>query len=322
MSKVTVYAAGGTGVNIGRSLINAMLGKRTLTGSAEVNTVLLDSSDSNLRDVHNSDQQLPVYILEGLDGAGGDRAVVLAKATEAVPDILMRFQPSDLNIVVQSGGGGTGNVLGFVLTREMLKRGHNVVVMVVMDRDARKVVENSIKTFESYEKLVRIAPVVMAYYENAGLESEQHVNLQVLRDIGKLSVMWSGQNHGMDSKDLENFLHYDRVTSFEPALTRLHLDDDLKLDKGEIAVAMASLYSQTNQTPPLADIEYSTKGMVLDADAIGSDEFPIHFVLTQGTLSSKYQALKEREEHFKNLRGAIRPKAVSHVEAEDDEIVI
>lgn len=317
--EVRVYAAGGTGANITRSLLN-FTGAEMAAG-AKILPVFLDSSDSNIRDLKG---RVEHYLLDSVDGSGGDRAANLELIAQATPEILLTYPPKDLNIIVHSGGGGTGNVFGNCLARELLKRGEKVVIYAAGSALSKQETTNSLNMLLSYEKLCRHKPVVMTYYENTAEVSESENNRNILRDIGLMTVLFSGQNHGLDSADLGNLLNYPKVTSFESRLTMLTAySGNVALPKGEVAVAMVSLIGDESHGVPVLDVEYRTKGTIENMEDIGIMQrmIPIHFVLTQGHFGPIVERLQERKAYYEQASHALKPKALV-VDAEDDEIVI
>lgn len=105
---ISVYAAGGAAINIVGPLLSLPQDERD-PGFAKLNIALLDTSRSNLPDVPHVEDHF--YHVEGrgedkTDGSGKVRATNLKATQSAAPDILHRFAPGNLNIIISSGSGG------------------------------------------------------------------------------------------------------------------------------------------------------------------------------------------------------------------------
>ena len=310
--QVNVYGLGGTGINI--TTLLKQLDIEHLKNCAEIKVYQVDSSTSNLSQRRAGQD---VYLLDGLDGAGSVRAEVQAAAREFAPDIMLRMPPGDLNILVQSGGGGTGNVLGYYLTELMLGAGHNVINMMVGCYNSRKNVQNTILSLSSYKRLAREVPVALSWFDNVTADgksiSDHLVNQQVVTSILLLAALWSGNHHGMDSRDLCNWLNYPRVTSYEPDVTELVIGKVVPLDKSEVVVALASIYeSQEIIEPPVRQVEYVTSGIAMTRPMLAADQalvMPMHYALKQGSLPAVLERLRVAEDQFSKQRAAIRPRS-------------
>lgn len=99
--RLVCYMAGGTGINIAKQLA-AQIKKLDLSIAAQVEIVLIDTSESNLSGQKDSS----VYLLKGLDGSGKIRKENHQAISRAALNILEKHQPGDLNIVVSSLAGG------------------------------------------------------------------------------------------------------------------------------------------------------------------------------------------------------------------------
>ena len=123
--KMTVYACGGCGVNLLTPFVKN-LGKAE-PGFAEIHPVFIDTSRSNLKGEYPEDN---LFLIDGLDGSGKKRDANYKIINEKAPEVLHRFKPTPFNVVIHSTSGGSGSVIGSVLTSALLARGENVVVMM------------------------------------------------------------------------------------------------------------------------------------------------------------------------------------------------
>ncbi len=99
--RVVCYMAGGTSINISKVLAEQFK-KLDMAPAAQVDVVLIDTSDSNLVNGGSNN----IYLLKGVDGSGKLRAENHPAISRAALKILETHPPGDLNIVVSSLGGG------------------------------------------------------------------------------------------------------------------------------------------------------------------------------------------------------------------------
>lgn len=101
MSKVNIYCSGGAASNIGKHFIK--YSNQKSSGFAELNTFFIDASRSN---IGNDIPEEITYIVDGLDGSGKRRDSNYKPLVECHKEILHKFRPADLNIVLHSASGG------------------------------------------------------------------------------------------------------------------------------------------------------------------------------------------------------------------------
>lgn len=304
--KVKIYAAGGCAINIMRAFEKAAGLNRHNPGFATVDVSYIDSSKSNLRDVPTPDNYYHLSLPDGelTDGGGKVRGVVYQPAVNAMPDILTKHKPGDLNIVLHSAGGGSGGTLGGVITKGLLDRGESVIVIIVGSSTCEKEVENSMKTIESYRNLANAGrPIIAIWHDNAngGMRS---IDTLVHLDILTLSAVWSGENHGLDSQDLIHFLDYQKVTSYKPNFAGLVITSSgqaLDLRPGQAVSSLVSMVRPDDDPDPQMTVGYYSFGTLSQAasDAIKYPT-PIHLHTVQGLFTGIYNDFKAQLEDMQN----------------------
>lgn len=239
---VRLYACGGGGTNIAFNL-ERHRGKPDV-GFADLDICYLDTSTSNLASRRELVPANAVYLVDGLDGSGGFRAENSEEISQRVRDMLQRFKPADLNIILSTGGGGSGSVIAPSLVSEMTARGAPVIVIAIGDDATRVDAENTLKTLKSYEAISRKnnVPVVLAYFQNDYGRGLDKVDRDVEELISMLCYLYSNHNHGLDKKDLEHWLRFDKITSFQSGLVALGVvcKDEAFPNQGNI-ISVASL---------------------------------------------------------------------------------
>jgi hypothetical protein len=279
---VRVYACGGCGTNIAAALEGSR--KSSSPNVANIDSTYIDTADSNFT------ASIPLehcYLFDGMDGSGKMRKENAAEITKRVKDILQKFEPRDLNIIIHSAGGGSGSVIGPSIASELLDKKAPVIVLMVGSADTRIDADNTLKTVKSYEAIVALRnnPLAMVFQLNSRENKREAVDSTLKSIIVSLAILWSGGNLELDSKDLQTFLNFQSVTTFKPQLTHLTLiEADGGLDAIGQVISVASL-AKKGQDTYLSDVipEVQYIGYVPDdADSRVTENVPLHFVLTDG----------------------------------------
>lgn len=300
---ITIYACGGAGLNIG-SYFEKYRGTPS-AGFAEVNVVYIDTSKSNLNEVHSPDY---TYTFEGMDGSGKIRRENAAAISESVMDIIHKFKPGNLSIVLSSLSGGTGSVIAPSIVSELLARNENVIVCAVSSNDSRIEIENNIKTLKSYESVAKLrkSPVVMLYRENSTSTPRKETDDKIRKEIVMLAALFSGQNNELDTSDLHNWLYYNRVSSFDPKLSLLEFYNDTINDvKHGTVVTVASIANKDESTTCGMLVEYQCVGFVDDKNKaavnIGNR---LHFAVLDGVVMEIFKSLSDSAAQLDEAKNA------------------
>jgi len=281
--RVTVFAAGGCGVNIGLMLEKHRGVKEP--AFAEIDIVYVDTSHSNMRP--NIDPA-HCYLLDGLDGSGKVRSENHNVISDRVRAILQQFKPADLNVVLSSAGGGSGSVIGPLLVRELITSEIPTIVLAIGSADTRLDCENTLKTIKSYESIAKMskAPVVMMYVQNSNTTSREEADVVMVNAIMSLCVLYSRENREIDSRDLFNWLRFDRVTTYPVQLASLSIvlnQNDIK-DVGNV-ISVATLVKDGMHTALPSMPEYQCSGFLPEVieDSV-ANKAPLHFVVSDGII--------------------------------------
>jgi cell division GTPase FtsZ len=297
--KIRVYSVGGAGMNLGSLLEKHRNQTEVAFGEIEINYI--DTSKSNLRS--NIDQS-HCYLIDGLDGSGKIRSENHEEINDRIRAILQQFKPADLNIILGSAAGGSGSVIGPLLTRELLAQEVPVIVLNVGSADTRIDAENTLKTIKSYESVARLsnAPVVMYYVQNSQTTPRLEADNLMFNMVLSLAVLFSRENREMDSRDLFNWLRFNRVTTFPVQLASVSLVED-KESMSEIGniISVATLAREGMNTALSEKPEYQCVGFLPEnADDPVLSKAPLHFVISDGIFNSVHShltsILKELEE--------------------------
>ena len=297
--RLKVFACGGAAINIVAKVGSIQIDPALL---ADIEVAMVDTSRSNLQ---NHSKAGECYLVEGLDGSGKVRAENSTAIGERIKEILQRHQPGDLNVVLHSGAGGSGSVIGPLLVSELLARNIAVVVLMVGSTSSTKEAENTLKTLKSYEAIVqkRQLPVVLGYLQNSATLARGEVDKQMVSTITYLSILYSRRNRELDTKDLYNWLRYSAVTTFEPRLSTLSVfwhpqgDPQLKTDMSRVGnvISVATLAGEDLATDLPVTPEYQAVGILPNIKSSG--EFfvgkLVNYVISVGPVSQYAKDLTE-----------------------------
>lgn len=305
---IAVYGAGGFGINIANQF-QRFVGRKD-PGFAKIVPYFIDTSKSNLL------ESVPenTYLVEGLDGSGKLRNSNYAIIAEKSKEILHKFRPADVNIVVHSGGGGSGSVIGPVLASELLARGETVIVLIGGSTSSRIETENTKKTLQSYEMISqkRDKPVICFYRENTKDTPRGVVDNQMQVAVVVLAAIFSGANRELESADLGNWINYNKVTSYSPKLNMLEFHSNtVKLGKNQSLISLATLTDDNHSSDIDVPVEYQCVGYVGEKakDAI-SMEMPIHACIVGGVFNQTVADLEEKVAVFDELRAVVVEKSI------------
>jgi hypothetical protein len=281
--RIKVYCCGGAGMNIGGMLEKHR--NQSEVAFADLEIEYIDTSKSNLR--QHIDQS-HCYLMENLDGSGKLRTENHAEINDRVKAILQQFKPADFNIVLHSAAGGSGSVIGPLLTRQMLLDDAQVVVLIIGSADTRLDAENTLKTIKSYENIAKTTsnPVVMAYAQNSQEVSRESADSGMFDRIMSLAVLYSKENLELDSRDLYNWLHYDRATSHPVKLVTMSLlEGNASLKELGNIISVATLAKQNSSTALIEMPEYQCVGFLPEDTASNvAAKSPLHFVISDGVV--------------------------------------
>jgi len=305
---IMLYACGGLGVNIG-SIVARDLKSPAADGFANLEICLVDTSRSNLIDSALPDDR--IYLVESRDGSGGMRGENAGAIVERKLDVLQKFKPSnDLNIILSSGGGGSGSVIAPVLAGELLSRGLNVIVLLVGSQETVIEANNTLKTCMSYDNIFKNtgSPVVISYAENDKQNSHKKNDEFIISRITALRVLFSRENHGLDSMDLTNWLRFNKVTSHSTVgIAGLSIiDKETELKDGAGILSVATLADDHEKTSLPFMVEYQRKATTKLKNL---DSLPIHYVITDGFLAERIARIEKTLNEFDAGRDARVAKA-------------
>ncbi len=100
--RLMIYASGGFGINVASELAKF---EGENKGYADLSICFIDTSRSNLIGKKEIKPE-NVYILDNVDGSGKKRDQNYEVLSESAKDILHKYKPGDVNVVLHSASGG------------------------------------------------------------------------------------------------------------------------------------------------------------------------------------------------------------------------
>lgn len=317
MSNMTIYFVGGTGMNIGAQF--AKWNGKENPGFTTLKTVYADTSDRNKTEEIPDASFYTIMNVEGteaLKGGGKVRKTNAEAIERAADEILANFQPSDINIVVHSAGGGSGSVIGPVIAREITDRGGLVIPLVVETIGSSTELENDLNTLATYQNFVEMLekPFNIFYRANSAEKPREEVNEEMVTAITILSAMFSGQNRELDQEDCRMFLNYHIPTEQTPRLGYLDLfAGKIELQKGDFLASLLTLTEDgvSYDSPIMTD--YHATGYInsMAVKTMKSRPMPLQAAIIFGRISGLETALKKKIATYDSNRSLVVDKGVT-----------
>lgn len=265
--KTCLIFAGGCGLNVATHLVDL----------PDVHCI--DTCDKNIVDVH---RKTKVFLTQGTRGAGKNRAFILPKVRPQMSTFMATLPEADFYILCYSLGGGSGSVLGPLITGALAAEGKAFVTFVIGAMESPEVLQNDIDTMKSLESIAvnRATPIVVNYTPNINGQSYEFTNSQVAENIRRV-VCLTNQNHGrLDVHDVNNWVRFtDKHKTLIPQVCELHISDNRK-DAEAIPepIAIASLYLDPAKEFAFSSPVVRTSG-IMKQDDLSVTEEQLHFVI-------------------------------------------
>lgn len=319
--KMLIIGAGGAGVTLARHFEQYRQGTSEYTADVDVGYI-----DTSLANISTDVEPERVFVIPGLDGAGGQRHLYAAPIKQAIPDIVVQFKPADLNIIIFSADGGSGSMLGPMLASQWLTRGQNVILVVVGDTTGITQTKNTINTLRSIDgtgrKCGTILPILYAF--NSATNPIEAVNKDIWDRIMLLATLFSGNHEYIDSRDLFNWLHFDKTTDYEPGVAMLNIvvADQTNSDQLEEILPIASMitlgrslnerYVLGNEVP-----DYHKTGIVHISPQY-SQNISVHYALTTHGIAKLIENYSNHHSEIRKRAADRREQFVIATDVDDD----
>ena len=252
MGNIVIWSCGGCGTNVAKQIADL---------DVEVNYI--DTSTSNLKGVKSDN----IFVLENIDGAGKDRSKTYEHFKDVVEDVLIKFKPSQsLNVVVSSLSGGSGSIIAPLVTKELIRNGHNTIVIAIDSKHSVKELDNTIKAFKTYKSIsdgIKKA-ISIFYIENSNRKESDN---KAVWFINLLSLLVNKQHtEEFDTTDLTNFINFDRVTDNAPTVSILEVNENETINHEKNTTIVSSILLTTDKHSTIKPVvpEYLSTCVVTD----------------------------------------------------------
>lgn len=254
----------------------------------------LDTSDRNLF----QNDRVVFELLPDAHGSGSD----VGKYAEAYPaflkKVLSQHKTGDINILVYSGGGGTGPSMGPSLHRALLEEDCPTISIIIGDMSNINSATNTVRALLNLNEYVNETnkPVIFAYYENGKGKTEGQINADVSSFIDVLNVLLSDENQRIDRTDIHHFFFYNKVVKATPILSCIEVicnDDTQNYSKNGVA-AISLFDNEDNIRQHFSNLLYAKAGIF--AERFANPSFrSIHAVLDHGDAVHDLKAMLENQ---------------------------
>lgn len=289
---VTVYCAGGCGINLGYELKQY---RETVIGDdiySEFNIRFADTSKQNFlgKDI---DIQKEAYIFADAasDGSGQDPSKNLDMIQKTHRDLISKFAPSDINIVLFGMSGGSGFPIAAILARHLIAAGRPTILIGVGSVDTLRYAKNTKNAFGTLQAMAKATgrPFILNYFENIPNRVETEINETVIFNLANIALLLSGAADRIDSSDLANWLDYTRFNTQPATLTALHiaLNDD-PLQDGTNPFSCLSILKSEELAPRSDSMDFRKVGYMKNLPQHANS---IHYYLDKPTIAANFQRI-------------------------------
>lgn len=164
-------------------------------------------------------------------------------------------------------------MLSPVITRELLKRNLNTIVIGVNSKHSVKEMDNTIKTLKTFKSISSVTnkPVALYYIEN---DNREKADKEAIYFINTLLLLLDKYNtEELDVSDVDHFLDYAKVTSNSPSVGIIEVTDNNPFTAEKNTSIVGSILLTTNRGNTIKEPtpEYAATCIVTDPQYNNSD---------------------------------------------------
>lgn len=330
MQNISIYGAGGAGCNIVLNYVDIPADdpSKPLYPKSILN--ILDTSDSNMKAART---KVNSYLVPGLEGAGKHRTKAFEGVSSQIIQILNDHKPSPMNLVIFSASGGSGSVIGPLVTAELLRRNLSVVCIVIGSTTSAVETDNTHKTLRTLQSMAANGntggrPLIMYYLENGSTKTD-YTGSRVANDlrieevIRQLALLFSGNHRELDRTDLVNWLNWKATSPDIPAqLAEVLVFKDngvatVDAFKGAV-IGTASILGDDDDPVPDLDQPYSCVGYINPATKEYAEIPNHHYIITGVRLPQIFRGLEERMVAYKAAKMELMKADLVGISSEGD----
>lgn len=275
---IRLYGCGGCGINLVKPYLFGHINEAMMESDlyADIKVSLLDTSYSNVSDIINQTQHKQDFAIinDGTEGSGSLRSENVQAIRSHIKDTLITHEPLDMSIIVFSTSGGSGNVIGSMLARELAQMNKPFAIVAIADSSNQIRVKNTLDaltTLDNFAKATGVPFVASVIGNNNRADADKEAH----HVISRLALLFSNHHLELDNADTTNFLNYTKVTQAPARLVALEInrvanEGDLEqIDKLSLSAVM--LHSDSEAQALFSGkfyIAYSAEGFLTNIRGI------------------------------------------------------
>jgi hypothetical protein len=297
-AELNFILCGGAGINIGKLLRTSKLNDRV----AEASYLALDASGNN---PIPKELNIPLerVAVSGdastlANGSGKVRATNYEAAQPFVNDALTKHTPGTFNVVVFSGSGGSGSILGTLVIRWLKQNGYKFIAIIINDHTSTIEMENAVKTMTGLAVQTQPnflnAAIPHIEFKNTPDKTRGEIDRAVVNRITTLSLFATGKNEEQDLQDVLNVLDYSNAYKVPAALSRISFFDNPDNYKGPAPVAVVSLFSSSSDIKACFEgTHIRSTGVFAPGTILPEGVTQMHMILDHGEGHKKLESESE-----------------------------
>lgn len=299
---IQIYALGGTGAVYAGPLykLNKEASKDPL--APKIKVAFIDAGNGSYDGVDDRDY----YCIKKFDdngklvqtkGSGQWRNENYEAAVASTPDIMLKFPPGALNIVVHSAGGGSGSAIVLPVVKHLLENNQLTLVYTPASTNTLRLAKNSRDTIQSLVNLVDETQFPMAIKTFINSEDGFGNNEKKFIDtVYGLSGLFAQDLKHLDPADVRSFFDYTKLLKLEPQLLSFAgPDQNSQIEIGDgYAVTALSLFRDKQNWLPECSLRDKNKRIITplfhktghyDVEIGMEQTKDAHFVLVDGLVN-------------------------------------
>jgi hypothetical protein len=197
---VNVVGCGGFGVK------NLNLLRKQPIAGAEYTPFYIDTSASDLAPGQPRDN---VYLIPNCDGSGKIPQFNYDKIVAAMPNVVAKFPPAEVNILILSLSGGSGNTIAMQYAEACWREGKEVVFFAIGSREDMQALTNVRNMIANFNAVAcEQGKVAIMYYDDNGPTSQNNeVDADMVTAIASFLILHSGNHLRLDSRDVLSWMN-------------------------------------------------------------------------------------------------------------------
>lgn len=299
---IQVYALGGTGAVYATPLYKMNSSATKDPVAPEIKVSFIDAGAGSYDNVREQDH----YCIKKFDeqgklvktnGSGQWRSANYEAAVASINEIMYKFPPGALNIVVHSGGGGTGSAVTIPIVEHLLKNKQLTLVVCPVSTNTLRLAKNCRDTLQSYVNIMSEAEFPLAIKTFFNTEDGFGKNEKEFIDmVYGLSGLFVSDLKHLDQADIRSFFDYTKLLKMEPQLLSfIGPKQNSQIDIGEgYAVTALSLFRDKRSWLPECSLRDVDKKIITpffhktghyDVEVGMEETKDAHFLLADGLVN-------------------------------------